>query len=85
MGDGTTWNGYDEGNAIVYNFTSFYRKNLKGYEAAINSNTGSIMASYSAINGIGMAMNGGLLTGKLKNELGFDGFIISDYSEVGKT
>jgi beta-glucosidase len=43
------------------------------------------MASYSAINGIGMAMNGGLLTGKLKNELGFDGFIISDYSEVGKT
>lgn len=43
------------------------------------------MASYSAINGIGMALNGGLLTGKLKDELGFEGFVISDYSEVEKT
>lgn len=85
MGDGTTWNGYDEGNTIVYNFTTFYEKNIKGYIGAIAANTGSIMASYSAINGIGIAMNAGLLIGKLKNELGFDGFIISDYSEVAKT
>jgi beta-glucosidase len=84
-GDGATWNGYDEGNSIIYNFTTFFSKNLEGYTRAIEAQTGSIMASYSAINGVGNAMNGGLLMGKLKNEMEFDGFVISDYSEVGKT
>lgn len=28
MGDGATYNGYDEGNDRVYNFTTFYEKNI---------------------------------------------------------
>jgi len=42
------------------------------------------MCSYSAMNGIPDSINPTLLIDKLKNEEGFDGFIISDYNEVEK-
>lgn len=41
------------------------------------------MSSYSAINGVPNGINPTLLTDKLKNEEGFDGFIVSDYDEIG--
>lgn len=42
------------------------------------------MCSYSAMNGVPDSINANLLIGKLKNEEGFDGFIISDYNEIEK-
>lgn len=42
------------------------------------------MISYSSILGYPMAINTPILTDKLKRELGFDGFIISDYDELSK-
>ena len=44
----------------------------------------TIMISYSSILGYPMAINAPILTDKLKRELGFDGFIISDYDELSK-
>ena len=84
MGDGATWGGYDEGDDRIYNFTSFYEKNIQGYKSAIAAETGTIMCSYSAMNGIPMSINPGVLTSMLKDKEGFDGFIISDYDEIGK-
>ena len=43
-----------------------------------------MMVSYSSINGIAMSINPAIVTGKLKNEEGFDGFLISDYDVIGK-
>lgn len=40
------------------------------------------MASFSAINNIGMGINANLLTEVLKKKEGFDGFIISDYDDI---
>lgn len=85
IGDGVTINGNDEGRAVVYNFTSFLQKNSQGYKGGIEANTGTIMASYSAINNIGNAISSEYLTGYLKNEKEFDGFVISDYAEIQKT
>lgn len=42
------------------------------------------MCSYSAINSLPMSLNPNALISKLKEELGFDGFIISDYDEIGR-
>jgi beta-glucosidase-like glycosyl hydrolase len=42
------------------------------------------MVSYTAINDHHMSINGELMTGLLKNDMGFDGFLISDYDAVGK-
>ena len=82
LGDGATYQGNDEGNARVYDFKTFYENNIQGYRGAIESNTGTIMASYSAINGIPMSLNAAILTGKLKYEEHFDGFITSDYEII---
>lgn len=41
-----------------------------------------MMVSYSAINSIPIAILSGILTGYLKNEKNFDGFLYSDYNEV---
>ncbi len=40
------------------------------------------MASFSSINGVKMHANKALLTGWLKDQKGFDGFIISDWAAV---
>lgn len=84
LGDGATLNGTDEGNARVYEFDTFYENNIQGYRGAIASQTGTIMSSYSAINGIPMSLNGMLLMGKLKVDEEFDGFITSDYEIIQK-
>ena len=44
---------------------------------------GNVMCSYSGINWVPMAMSP-LLGSYLREDLGFDGFIISDYDEIGK-
>lgn len=41
------------------------------------------MASYSAINFVPLS-TGSYLNSILRNQLGFDGFVISDYNEVDK-
>lgn len=77
-------NGNDEGNTRASNITKFLEVNLAGYRGALKANTGNIMVSYSAINDIAMSINTDLLQGLLKESMGFDGFLISDYDAVGK-
>lgn len=84
LGDGATYEGRDEGNDKVYNFTSFLEHNIEGYRGGIEAQTGTIMCSYSAVNSIPMAINGDLLQGILKEREGFGGFVISDYNERDK-
>lgn len=83
LGDGATRNGHDEGNVTVNNFEVFWNNNIKGYNGALEENTGTIMVSYSAINNVAMSLSP-LMTDRLKEELKFDGFLISDYDAIGK-
>jgi beta-glucosidase len=55
---------------------------LKPYEPAIAAGVGTIMPSYSSWNGVKCSANKYLLTDVLKGELGFDGFLISDYNAI---
>ena len=38
----------------------------------------SVMCSYNAVNGVPSCGNAALLTGRLRTDWGFDGFIVSD-------
>jgi beta-glucosidase len=58
------------------------RIHLPGYVAAIAAGVGSIMPSFSSWNGEKCTGSHRLLTEILKEELGFDGFLISDYNAV---
>ena len=55
---------------------------LQGYITAIRAGAGSIMPSYSSWNGVKCSGNQRLLTAILKEDLGFQGFLISDYAAI---
>ena len=55
---------------------------MQGYVSAIKAGVGTIMPSYNSWNGIKCSGSKRLLTEILKNELKFDGFLISDYDAI---
>lgn len=81
VGDGGTNNGDDQGNTVVSEEV-LRERHMAGYIDAINANVGSIMASYNSWNGQKLHGHDYLLTDVLKNELGFEGFVVSDWKGV---
>ena len=71
----------DQGDTKIDEAT-LRRIHLPGYIAAINDGVGSIMPSYSSFNGVKCSASRRLLTEILKQELGFEGFLISDYNAI---
>ena len=55
---------------------------LPGYLPALEAGVGSIMPSYSLINGTYKHTSNDLLNGLLKKELGFKGFVVSDWAAL---
>jgi beta-glucosidase len=81
LGDGGTTDGIDQGNTECDEAT-LRKIHLPGYTAAIAEGVESIMVSYSRWNGVKMSANKYLLTDLLKGELGFKGFLISDWAAI---
>src|SRR5882724_3479248 len=79
--DGGTENCKDQGNTLCDEAT-FRKVYLPPYAAAIKAGAGSIMISYSSWNGQKMHGNKHLLTDVLKNEMGFQGFLVSDWAAI---
>ena len=57
---------------------------LQGYITTVQAGVGSIMPSYNSWNGVKVSGIRRLLTGILKQELGFQGFLISDYNALNQ-
>lgn len=55
---------------------------LPPYAAAVKAGAMTVMASYSSWNGVKLHAHRGLLTDVLKGELGFSGFVVSDWMGV---
>jgi beta-glucosidase len=81
IGDGGTHNGIDQGDTECDEAT-LRKLYLLPYAAAIKAGVGSIMVSYSSWNGQKMHGNKYLLTDVLKGELGFQGFLVSDWAAI---
>lgn len=81
IGDGGTQNGHDQGNCVC-DEAKLDRLFLPPYQAAVQAGVGSIMVSYSSWNGVKMHANKHLLTDVLKGELGFKGFLVSDWAAI---
>src|SRR3954469_15395260 len=79
LGDGGTANGVNAGNTAG-DETALRALHLTPYQVVVNAGVGSIMASYSSWQGTRMHANGSMLNGVLKGDLGFAGFIGSDYN-----
>lgn len=61
-----------------------YNEYFPPYKAAIDAGAASIMASFNDIDGIPATGNKWLLTEVLKNQWGFKGFVVSDYTGVSE-
>jgi beta-glucosidase len=81
FGTGNGGKGLDQGDMRVDEAT-LRRVHLPGYITAIAAGVGSIMPSYSSWNGVKCSASKRLLTEILKQELGFEGFLISDYNAI---
>jgi beta-glucosidase len=81
VGDGGTQNGVDEGN-VVCDEATLRKVHLAPYRAAIEAGVGSMMVSFSSWNGQKMHSNKHLLTDVLKGEMGFQGFLVSDWAAI---
>ena len=57
---------------------------MAGYVSVIKAGVGTIMPSYSSWNGVKCSGSKRLLTEILKEELKFDGFLISDYDAINE-
>ena len=57
---------------------------MAGYVSAIKAGVGTIMPSYSSWNGVKCSGSKRLLTEILKDELKFEGFLISDYDAINE-
>ena len=61
-----------------------YNDYFPPYKAAVDAGVASVMSSFNDINGMPATANKWLLTNVLRDEWGFDGFIVSDYNSVGE-
>jgi beta-glucosidase len=73
----------DQGDTKVDEAT-LRRIHMQGYISAVKAGVGSIMPSYSSWNGVKCSGSKRLLTGILKEELGFEGFLVSDYNAISQ-
>jgi beta-glucosidase len=81
VADGATAGGRDRGDAQITE--DVLRKvHLPAYQAAIEAGVGSIMVSYSSWNGDPMHGNQRMITDVLKGEMGFQGFVVTDWEAI---
>lgn len=77
----------DATGGVDYNIGDFSEREIRElylppFKAAIDAGVGSLMIAYSAVNGLPATANKWLMEDLLRNELGFEGMIISDWSTI---
>jgi beta-glucosidase len=80
LGEGQTLSGWNRGRALLDQ--AGIERILPPYRAAIDAGAMSLMPSFSSVNGIKMHEHKELLTDLLKDEMGFEGFVISDWAAI---
>ena len=81
VGDGGTTGGVDQGNTQISE-SELRTIHLPPFQAAVQRGVGAVMISFSSWNGVKMHGNGFLINSVLKGELGFSGFVISDWNGI---
>ena len=90
IGDGATDQGKDQGNAIVDKAT-MVNVHGQGYYGALAAGVQTVMASYNSWDDVAAKVDYGkmhgsraLLTDALKDKMGFDGFVVSDWNGINQ-
>ncbi len=81
LADGATTGGVDQGDAAISE-AELRARHLAPYEAAMRAGVGSVMVSFSSWNGLKLHQHSYLINDVLKGELGFKGFVVSDWAGI---
>ena len=71
-------------NTVDMSRIRMYESYLPPYKAAIDAGVGSVMSSFNEIDGVPATANKWLLTDLLRQQWGFKGFVVSDYTAVSE-
>jgi beta-glucosidase len=71
-------------NTVDMSRITMYNDYLPPYKAAVDAGAGSVMTSFNVIDGIPSTGNHWLLTELLRNQWGFKGFVVTDYTAVNE-
>ncbi len=83
LGDGGTENGDDQGNNIASE-QDLFDLHGQGYVGGLSAGAQSVMASFNSWHGLKNHGNKYLLTDVLKDQMGFDGFVVGDWNGHGQ-
>ena len=71
-------------NTVDMSRLQMYQYYMPPYKAAIEAGAGSVMSSFNVVDGVPASGNHWLLTELLRNQWGFDGMVVSDYTSVNE-
>ncbi len=71
-------------NTVDMDKVTMYNYYLPPYKAAVDAGAGSVMTSFNVVDGIPASGNHWLLTDLLRNQWGFKGFVVTDYTAVNE-
>ena len=71
-------------NATDMSLHRMYNEYLPPYKAAIDAGAGSVMTSFNDINGVPATANKWLMTDVLRQQWGFKGLVVTDYTAVNE-
>ena len=71
-------------NAVDMSEITLRQVYLEPYRAAVEAGAATVMSSFNTINGVPGSANPFTLTQVLRNEWGFDGFVVSDWGAVAE-
>ncbi|SDK31928.1 beta-glucosidase [Catalinimonas alkaloidigena] len=71
-------------NTVDMSRIKMYQYYLPPYKAAIDAGVGSIMSSFNEIDGVPATANQWLLTDLLRDQWGFDGLVVTDYTGINE-
>ena len=71
-------------NTVDMSEMMFRERHLPSYKAALDAGALSVMSSFNDFDGIPASGNKWLLTDLLRGELGFKGFVVSDYCSINE-
>jgi beta-glucosidase len=71
-------------NTVDMSRVKMYNDFFPPYKAAIDAGVGSVMTSFNEVDGIPASANEWLMTEVLRNQWGFDGFVVTDYTAINE-
>jgi beta-glucosidase len=71
-------------NSVDMSRMKMYNEYLPPYKAAIDAGVGCVMSSFNDVSGVPATGNHWLLTELLREQWGFGGFVVSDYTSVNE-